>query len=358
MDWPVLVDPLNLLDVGVVPIALLIDEHGVIRAKPRGGDPSMIVREFLAASFDEPAADEDRAKPAAPDLETLKRLAANGNAADWRRYAEALVLWGRDAGLDHAIPAFERAIEADGADARAEFRLGVAYRTRYDSDRGEAADFRSAVEHWSRARAIQPNNYVWMRRLQQFGPRQQKPYPFYDWIATARAEIEAWGETPIALPVEPRGAELASPARFGSSGESAIEPDPDGRIRRDPGEFVRVEVTTVPLRIDPSGTARVYLEFRPNPRKKAHWNNEVGGLVAWLDPPDGWEVDRQHVEVSPPPRPVSDESRRVEFEVRSPDQVRAPVELAAYALYYVCEGIQGQCLYRRQDLSVELFPTN
>ena len=343
MDWPVLVDPLNLLDVGVVPIVLLIDEHGVIRGKPRGGDPSKIVREFAVASFDAPPGETG-------DLGSPQRLAVSGT--------EALVLWGSDEDLDRAISAYEQAIEADPEDARAEFRLGVAYRMRYDSDRGEASDFRSAVEHWSRGREIQPNNYIWMRRLQQFGPRQQKPYPFYDWVATARTEIEARGETPVALPVEPRGAELASPARFDSSGESAIEPDPDGRIQRDPGEFVRVEVTTVPQRIDPSGTARVHLEYRLDPRRKAHWNNEVGGLVAWLDPPAGWQVDRRRVEVAPPPRAVSEEIRRVEFEVQGPDSASEPIELTGYTLYYICEGAQGQCLYRRQDLSIELVPTN
>ena len=78
--------------------------------------------------------------------------------------------------------------------------------------------------------------------------------------------------------------------------------------------------------------------------------------MTWLDPPDGWAVDRQRLEVSPPPRAVSEEIRRVEFEVKSPENARAPVELTGYALYYVCEGVQGQCLYRRQDLFVDLTP--
>ena len=40
MDWPVMVDSLNLLGVEVVPITLAIDEAGVIREKLR--DPSEI----------------------------------------------------------------------------------------------------------------------------------------------------------------------------------------------------------------------------------------------------------------------------------------------------------------------------
>ncbi len=33
MDWPVMVDSLNLLNVSVVPITLLIDERGIVRRR-------------------------------------------------------------------------------------------------------------------------------------------------------------------------------------------------------------------------------------------------------------------------------------------------------------------------------------
>lgn len=33
MDWPILVDSLNLLEVTAVPITLTIDEHGIIRTR-------------------------------------------------------------------------------------------------------------------------------------------------------------------------------------------------------------------------------------------------------------------------------------------------------------------------------------
>ena len=75
----------------------------------------------------------------------------------------------------------------------------------------------------------------------------------------------------------------------------------------------------------------------------------------------GWRVDRQRIELDNPAARVgvvSDEVRRVEFEAASPPAGRGPVELAAYALYYVCEGRRGQCLYRRQDLRVPLVVTD
>ena len=352
MDWPILIDPLNLLDVGVVPITLLIDEHGIIRGRAGQGGKQKQVEAFLGERFEPEAADRPAIAP--PDLARPGKPVGEGDALDWRRYAEALTLWGGAERLDRAVAAFERAVELDPEDPRAEFRLGVAYRMRYDSG-GEAADFRRAVEHWSRAREIDPNNYIWTRRLQQFGPRQQKPYPFYDWVATARAEIESRGDRAVALPVEPSGAELAHPAGdFEASGDSEAEPDPEGRIRRDPGRFVRLEATSVPIVVPPSSSARIHVELAPEAERDAHWNNEVGGLVVWIDPPAGWKIDRNRMEVAPPPEPVSGERRRVEFDVLSPDNPATGARLTGYALYYVCEGIKGQCLYRRQDLSVPL----
>lgn len=56
-----------------------------------------------------------------------------------------------------------------------EFRLGVAYRARYDSLLRQPGDFRKAVEHWERALALDANQYIWRRRIQQYGPRFDKP---------------------------------------------------------------------------------------------------------------------------------------------------------------------------------------
>ncbi|NIM00715.1 MAG: hypothetical protein GTN89_07325 [Acidobacteria bacterium] len=76
-------------------------------------------------------------------------------------------------------------------------------------------------------------------------------------------------------------------------------------------------------------------------------------MTLWIDPPDGWSVDRRRIERPVPPEPVSDEPRRIEFEVQAPERART-TELPVYALYYVCEGEKGPCLYRRQDFRVAL----
>jgi len=354
IDWPVLIDSLNLLEVSVVPITLLIDEHGVIRrVAPRRSDPAELVEAFLAESFEPPQSTAADTGP--PDLAMLKPKSAGAGAAAWRRYGEALTLWGGEARLNEAIAALDEAIALDPEDGWAEFRRGVASRLRYDSPQGRPADFKAAVSHWTRARQIDPNNYIWLRRIQQFGPRLDKPYPFYDWVAEAREAIESRGETPPTLAVEPRGAELTSPSRsFRGADAAPAEPDPEGRIHRDAGRLIRVDGATVPLTVGPGKAARVHLEFRPNPEHDAHWNNEAAGMVVWVDPPAGWLVDRRKIELANPASAASLEKRRVELEVRRSERAAGPGALEGYALYYVCEGAGGPCLYRRQDISVTL----
>ena len=51
MTWPIMIDPLNLLDVAAVPITLLIDENGIIRyVNPPISQAVTIVQEFIKSS--------------------------------------------------------------------------------------------------------------------------------------------------------------------------------------------------------------------------------------------------------------------------------------------------------------------
>ena len=60
----------------------------------------------------------------------------------------------------------------------------------------------------------------------------------------------------MTLAVEPVGAEFAEPVKtFVPEPGSRGEPDPDGRIHRDHGEFIQVEAVTVPGRIAPGDAA-------------------------------------------------------------------------------------------------------
>jgi len=60
------------------------------------------------------------------------------------------------------------------------------------------------------------------------------------------------------------------------------------------------------------------------------------------------------VTVPNPPETVSNETRVVELEIQAPEAASGRYTLSAYALYYVCEDVNGTCLYRRQDFAIQL----
>jgi tetratricopeptide (TPR) repeat protein len=289
-------------------------------------------------------------------LEKLRRAATQATAPVWRAYADALVLWGGHQRLGEAIAAYQRALELAPQEGATHFRLGVAFRRRYDSLSRRPADFQVAVEEWQAALDTDPNQYIWRRRIEQYGPRLHKPYPFYDWVETARREITARGETPVSLQVEPRGSEFASPAeRFEVIQTSVKEPDPGGRILRDAGKLITVETTVVPPEAAPGGSTRVHVVFRPNAGTKAHWNNEVDGLRLWINAPQDWQANSHLLALPNPPQPTSLETRTLEFELLAPaSSAPGTYALAAYAVYYVCEDVNGTCLYRRQDIPLQV----
>ncbi len=349
MDWPILLDSANLMAATRVPITLLIDEFGVIRSvRPQVED----LDHFLASAYQETTL---QTQAEMPDFEQLEKATQQGTVRSWREYADAVSLWGNSTEISGAIEAYIKALEKEPEHGPTHFHLGVAYRKRYDSDHRQPVDFQKAVEHWGKALDIDPNQYIWRRRIQQYGPRLDKPYSFYDWVREARREIMARGEIPAQLLVEPGGAEFAYPSEsFETTKTAQEEPDPRGRIFRDEKDFIQVETTLVPSALAAGESARVHLVFRPNPEVKAHWNNEAEGLVLWVDPAEGWEVDHSYWTVANPPEVLSQEVRVIEFELRSPEKPEGSMTLPVYALYYVCEDIDGTCLYRRQDIPLQI----
>lgn len=154
--------------------------------------------------------------------------------------------------------------------------------------------------------------------------------------------------------MEPRGSEFAEPVQaFEAREDGGGEPDPAGRVLRDEEEFVCVEAVAVPARVAPGGMVRLHFVFRPITARKAHWNNEAEEMVLWIEPPPGWAVENRF-HTHPIPREVAtQETRSLEVELRAPDRPTGePVSIPGYALYYVCEDVNGICMYRRQDLSV------
>ncbi len=359
MGWPILVDSYDLLEAPHVPISLAIDESGVIRkVLPAMREDGSVSDDFLEESFGSLRGGPSPATPR-PDAAALHARAQSEDTAEaWKAYGDAIAVWGGAGRVDQAVDAYERVVRKQPEDGMAHFRLGVAHRMRYDSDGRRSGDFQKAVDEWSAALKVDPNQYIWRRRIQQYGPRLDKPYPFYDWVATAREEIQARGEDPVALTVEPRGSEFASPQRdFIVSQDAPSEPDPLGRVLRDEDQFIEIEAVAVPARVGPRDVTRLHFSFRPIQRTKAHWNNEAEEMVVWLDPPEGWEVETRMYSYPLPLEMVSLETRVIEVEIRAPEQLgRSPISIPGYALYYVCEDVTGICMYRRQDLEVEVRP--
>ena len=361
-DWPVLHDPINVLESSFVPILVAIDEHGIVRsARP---DLATFQAEFLDKAFADDAKGEraNRVTPALkdgkgiPDWDALRARAKEADsAATWQELGDALALWGGDGRLEEAMDAYGRAAKLDPKDGPALFRLGVCYRRRSETKQHQPGDFQAAIDSWGQALDLDPNQYIWRRRIQQYGPRLDKPYAFYDWVEAAEKDIRARGEKPLPLAVRPVGAEIAQPLKaLPALPAEARDPDPDGKVHRDKDGLIRAEVTVAPARVRQGQAVRVHVVVRLDPFKQAHWNNEAEPLRLWVDPPNGWQVSERLLKVSAVREPVSGEERALDFEVKAPKEARDTVRLSAYALYHVCDDKGGQCRFLRLDVPIEL----
>jgi tetratricopeptide (TPR) repeat protein len=353
-DWPILHDPINLLEAPAVPIVVAIDEHGTVRAV--GPRPETLDADFLDKTFADDAPTEAARSTGPRAAAGLRRKAeSNPSAGTWRALGDALAIWGGAEQSDQAIDAYTRALALDPSDKNALFRLGVAHRMRHESARRKPDDFQAAIDAWGRALELDPNRYIWRRRIEQYGPTLAKPYAFYDWVAQARAEISRRGDTPIPLTVEPYGSELAGPVRDVHAAKSGpSEPDPKGQIRRDEQRLIEAELVVVPRRVRPGQAVRVHVTFRPSAARKARWNNESTPLRVWIVGAEGWTISSRLLEAPEPDQPESVEVRRLEFEVKAPSTAEGKTRLAAYALYNTCEEAGGRCLFLRQDLTAEV----
>lgn len=354
-NWPILHDPINAMQVRGVPIEVAIDEHGIVRIiRP---DLKTFEQEFITKTF---AASEDSAskpeKTTGPNLTALRRHAEQSGSSDaWRELADALVFWSESFDINDAIEAYTQAIKINPQDGNAHFRLGVCYRIRYESEYQLPTDFQSAVDHWTKARQIEPNQYIWRRRIEQYGPRATKPYPFYDWIQTAAFDIRTRGEEPVELRVLPTSSEVTDPDRGPDNEQLDTKPpDPQGRILRDQQLLVLTEVTVIPPSVKPGGTVRVHITHRPDEKQKAYWNNEAEPLTLWVDPPPGWKAQPQLLTAPQGDKPETSEPRHIEFEVHIATEATGTFKLFAYALYYVCEGTGGTCSFLRQDIPITI----
>ncbi len=408
LDWPILHDPINFLSLRGVPGFVAIDEYGIVRAiNPKR---ETFVEEFLNQQFSPP--EDPPATTAVPfdlakllSLESVTKAEATSEEIrpsflvdlgrevllppyrqklteqsidyeTWRTIGDAVILWRPIGEIDAAICAYQQAMQSEPERPEIHFRLGVAYRMRYEANallveagrtsmtRADGSsittevppagpeDFRRSIEHWSRALELDPNQYIYRRRIQQYGPRLTKPYPFYDWVDQARIAVRERGQVPIPLAMEPRGTERIGPDVPNIASPPAESPDPRGRIDRDRKPLVRVTPTFVPAQVSPGQAVRLHLEFAPI--GGAQWNNEAGPMVVWLDLPESWGIETPLLRSSQPSAAESAETRRLETDLQIPADLSGASEISAYALYYVCEMEGGTCRFLRQDIPLVL----
>lgn len=324
-DFPIAQDPFTKLGMTGVPLFVGIDENGIVRKpKMRPSDLAAFIEEDFAAPKTKT---QSKTQPQQPGDQQL------------------LFSKDRRQGINTAIERYTAALKDDPNNGPVLFRLGVAYRMRYDEFSRADADFDAASKYWTLALASNPNQYIWRRRIEQYGPRMQKPYPFYDWVGQAKKEIIARGDTPVELSVALTKSELAGRSRLPAVG-SKTNPDPNGRIARDMGEFVTIHETIVPAFIKPGKSGTAHLVLTLNDPSKAKWNNEATPLEIWIESDDAELSTSTHL-VASPQQSSSSEKRRLEFDVavkKGSDQCL----IKGFALYHICLD-DGVCTYRRQD---------
>jgi hypothetical protein len=181
-------------------------------------------------------------------------------------------------------------------------------------------------------------------------------------VSKAQDELRARGEEPVAVRVPLTGSELAGPSNvLPKRIEDRPAPDPKRKITIDEDDWVSIESAAAihtgavaGMRVRARPSARVHVALRPDAGRDVHWTNDAGPALVWIAVPNGWAIERNLYELAVPPSETSSEVRRLDFEVVPPQQHSGPARVRGYALYYVCEGESGTCVYLRQDFQVEI----
>lgn len=332
-DFPIAQDATTELKLDKVPIPVLIDQFGVVRKV--GARPQELAS-FIKKDFEPPSEETNVAEKTDPEITALIR---QGNE-----------VMRAESGVDYekAIAMFGKAVELESNHGEALFSLGVAYRMRFD-DSGNPEDFANASKNWGLALKSNPNQYIWRRRIEQYGPRLAKPYPFYDWIEKANKEIAKRGERPIALKVALTGTEVTSP-RAPVKDEQVENPDPESKITQDE-KFVNVTATCVPSAARDKSRMRVHLHCNI---KGAKWNHEAPPMQVWVNESSSGTPESRLIEFTGPRSADSmADPKTIDFEFRLTDKDQQNKKVQGFVLFHSCDD-SGVCYYLRKDFDLPI----
>ena len=343
-DWPILQDQMTNLGLAVVPVVSLMDEHGVVQA-------TRIRRpEQLEALLNE-SASPPSSKPAEFNSHQAPQSLLKGDLA-LMQVKPTKAIENYRAFLQTCSEA-EKPNKKDEQFAQTLFRLGVAYRAKFDaSESPAAADFENASKYWTQAMQENPGQYIWRRRIEQYGPRNIKPYPFYDWVEQAIADIRKRGDEPVELKAELSGAEIAKPSRQAEF-KSDTNPDPNSKVPQvdsSQPEF-HVATSSVPHQVKRGKTVRVHLQLQLGKTHK--WNNESTPLQVWVNSNSTGKPSTQLMEIKNASDSVSNEIRLVDFEFAT-DSSASEVVVEGFVLANVCSNVDGVCSIRRRDFKLQV----
>lgn len=363
MDWPVMVDSLNLLGVKAVPLTYGIDEHGVVRGRYRRFERKSFEKDFLNASFEKPEELPERVQK--PDPMQLSKLANKRSKPDTKDIGAtsafvdahmaagvAWFLWGKGEERYTSAANHFDALQSWANSGRIHFRLGVALRAKWETEGYVPEDFTAAVQAWEKALELVPSQYIWRRRIEQYGPELSKPYPFYNWVSEAREKIRERDEEPHPLKEEPRGTELAGrAAKPEKTKENETQPDPEGKVPLDAKGCVSITAGSVPGSAKQGHAVRVHVTLALSEGGEAKWDVDMGKGELWLHVPEGWQINQKL-------HPLSlgnDGTMRVDVElIVAGDAKVQKHELSGTAWYYVCSEADSQCEYLRQSFTFEV----
>lgn len=346
-------DPVNYMRLEKLPLIVGIDENGYVRVV----DPDLktVRKRFLARKYPgEPALIPENTEEPPNTLVTRRYAREAESPGFYIEHGDAVAIAGLSPVFAEAIEAYGKAIASDRRLADAYFGLGVVHRMRFESEHREPGDFQAAVDVWARAAKLAPTNEIYQRRIQSYAPPMESPYPLFDWVATARKEIAATGDTPVALSVEPMGAELGDASgRRGDAPPTPSDKD-DGSAHEDKARRVQIEQTIVEsLEKDRSHIRQVHLSFVLDPDRSARWGQESKPLRVWLRKPAGAEVSQRYFECAGSSAADDDLPRTICFTVSLAEGARKNVTIRGHAIYQLVDGGEASEPLR-QDFEIKL----